>query len=137
MLAFDLEQEQDFDPVNCVKKMLGRVGEDDVTVARWESGQISPNHLHPNAAEIYFCVQGGGVMRTPSGSVEPRPGSFVVHPRGELHDYTNGGQRTSLFRVRYGEDFSARTKDWPSNPNWRARPEDAAYFEEHTQASRV
>ena len=36
--------------------------------------------------------------------------------------------RTVLFRVRYGKDFSTRTKDWPSNPNWRARPEDAAFF---------
>jgi hypothetical protein len=30
--------------------------------------------------------------------------------------------------VRYGRDFSTRTKDWPSNPNWRAKPEDAAWF---------
>jgi len=24
--------------------------------------------------------------------------------------------------------MSGRTKEWPSNPNWRARPEDLDYF---------
>jgi len=32
------------------------------------------------------------------------PGAFVVHPRGELHQYTNGPDRTLLFRIRYGPD---------------------------------
>ena len=128
MLVFDLKAEQAFDPSKHVEKVLGRIGEGDVTVACWEPGQTSPNHMHPNATEIYYCVEGGGVMRTPDGSVPVVPGSFVVHPRGELHEYINGPARTLLFRVRYGEDFSTRTKDWPGNPNWRARPEDVAHF---------
>ena len=56
------------------------------------------------------------------------PGTFVVHPRGELHEYINGPQRTLLFRVRYGEEMSGRTKEWPSNPDWTPRPQDIAYF---------
>jgi quercetin dioxygenase-like cupin family protein len=128
MLVFDLSAEQAFDPTKHVEKVLGRIGEGDVTIACWEPGQASPNHLHPHATEIYLCVEGGGVMRTPNGSVTITPGSFVVHPAGELHEYTNGPSRTVLFRVRYGLDFSARTKDWPSNPNWRARPEDVGHF---------
>lgn len=131
MLAFDLEKEQRFDLKKHVEKVLGRVAEGDVTVACWEPGQISPNHLHPNATEIYFCFQGGGTMRTPTGTVAVTPGSFVVHPRGELHEYINGPQRTLLFRVRYGDDMSTRSKDWPSNPEFQARPDDAAWFAEH------
>ena len=46
-------------------------------------------------------------MKTDEASVEVTPGSFVVHPRGEYHQYTNGPQRTLLFRVRYGEDVAA------------------------------
>ena len=110
--------------------MLGKVGEGDVTVACWEPGQVSPNHLHPNATEIYFCFQGGGTMRTPTGTVEVKPGSFIVHPRGELHEYINGPQRTLLFRVRYGDDMSTRSKEWPTNPDFKSRPEDAAWFAE-------
>ncbi len=131
MLAFDLEKEQQFNLQKHVEKVLGRVGEGDVTVACWEPGQVSPNHLHPNATEIYFCFQGGGTMRTPSGTVQVTPGSFVVHPRGELHEYVNGPQRTQLFRVRYGDDMSTRTKDWPSNPDFQPRPGDPDWFAAH------
>jgi len=133
MLAFDLGAEAVFDPRRHVEKILGKVAEGDVTVACWEPGQCSPNHLHPNATEIYFCVQGGGEMHTPGGSVMIRPGGFVVHTRGELHEYVNGPERTLLFRVRYGEDMSTRTKDWPTNPDFRARPDDTAFFGAHPQ----
>ena len=48
-------------------------------------GQISPYHRHPDATEIYFCFEGGGTMRTPHETIAIVPGSFVVHPPGELH----------------------------------------------------
>jgi quercetin dioxygenase-like cupin family protein len=131
MLVYDLSAEQAFNPVRHVEKILGKVGEGDVTVACWEPGQTSPNHLHPNATEIYFCFSGGGVMRTPAGDVDVKPGSFVVHPRGELHEYVNGPQRTLLFRVRYGHDMSTRSKDWPTNAEFSAKPEDEAFFRTH------
>ncbi len=128
MLVFDLAAEQRFDPAHHVEKILGVVGEGDVTVACWEPGQTSPNHLHPNATEIYFCFSGGGTMRTPAGDVDVKPGSFVVHPRGELHEYVNGPQRTLLFRVRYGDDMSTRSKNWPTNASFQIKPEDGVFF---------
>jgi quercetin dioxygenase-like cupin family protein len=100
----------------------------DVAIACWEPGQTSPYHCHPDATEIYFCFEGGGTMRTPNETIAIAPGTFVVHPRGELHEYANGPQRTLLFRVRYGAEMSGRTKEWLSNPNWKARPEDLEYF---------
>src|SRR5438128_11436508 len=129
MHVFHLKREQEWNPARHVEKVLGKVGEGDVTVACWEPGQISPYHCHPDATEIYFCFQGGGTMRIPDGtSVEITPGSFVVHPRGELHEYANGPERTLLFRVRYGDEMCGRTKEWPSNSDWKPRPEDIAYF---------
>ena len=82
MYAFNLKSEQSFDPKKHVEKILGKIAEGDVTVACWEPGQTSPYHCHPNATEIYFCVEGGGTMRTPAQTIEIRPGAFVVHPRG-------------------------------------------------------
>jgi cupin domain len=73
--------------------------------ACWEPGQISPYHCHPQATEIYFCFEGGGTMRTPDQTVEVTPGSFVVHPAGELHEYANGPQHASVprtLRPRHG-----------------------------------
>lgn len=131
MDVFSLESEQEFNPKKHVEKILGKVGGGDVTVACWEPGQISPYHCHPHATEIYFCYSGGGTMRTPERSVEVRPGSFVVHPPGELHEYANGSQRTLLFRVRYGTDMASRHFDWRGNPAFKQRAEDAAYFHQH------
>ena len=55
MHVFSLLEEQAWNPKQHVEKVLGEIGEGDVTVACWEPGQISPNHCHPDATEIYFC----------------------------------------------------------------------------------
>ena len=128
MQAFNLDREQMWDAKRHVEKILGKVAEGDVTVACWEPGQISPYHCHPDATEIYFCYQGGGKMRTPQETIEVVPGSFVVHPPGELHEYANGPQRSLLFRVRYGRDMRARHIEWRGNPEFKQAAEDAAYF---------
>lgn len=104
MDTYVLEAEQEFRPDELVEKILGIYSDGDVTVACWEPGQVSPNHAHPEAVEIYFCYNGGGVMNTDDSTVDIAPGSFVVHPRGEFHQYVNGPSRTLLFRVRYGPD---------------------------------
>jgi mannose-6-phosphate isomerase-like protein (cupin superfamily) len=128
VLVFSLQAEQQFNPHRHVERVLGRVGEGDVTVACWEPGQVSPYHCHPNATEIYFCFEGGGTMRTPDHTVSVEPGSFVVHPPGELHEFETGPSRTLLFRVRYGaEQIETRTIAWRGNPDWQAQPEDEAY----------
>jgi quercetin dioxygenase-like cupin family protein len=131
MQVFSLEQEQAFDPKKHVEKVLGRIADGDVTVACWEPGQISPYHCHPHATEIYFCFSGGGTMRTPESTVPVTPGSFVVHPPGELHEYANGPQRTLLFRVRYGADMLTRHMDWRGNPAFKQSAQDAEYFRQN------
>jgi quercetin dioxygenase-like cupin family protein len=128
VLVFDLRREQEFRRELHVEKVLGTVAGGDVTVACWEPEQVSPYHCHPFATEIYFCFEGGGRMRTPETAVDVRPGSFVVHPPGELHEYGNGPQRTLLFRVRYGEDLAARSIAWRGNPDWTPSREDLAYL---------
>ena len=128
METFSLDAEQEWNPAKHVEKVLGKLGGGDFTVACWEPGQTSPNHCHPDATEIYFCYQGGGVMNTPEGSVDVEPGGFVVHPPGEVHEYVNGPERSLLFRVRYGDDMAARTTEWPTNPNWQPTEADKAYF---------
>jgi quercetin dioxygenase-like cupin family protein len=131
MQVFDLKAEQAFDPAKHVEKILGKIGEGDVTVACWEPGQISPYHCHPGATEIYFCFEGGGTMRTPTETVAVKPGAFIVHPRGELHEYANGPTRTLLFRVRYGDDMASRTREWRGKAGWQPRPVDTEYFARH------
>jgi len=128
MLVFDLGREQVFDPRRHVEKILGRVADGDFALACWEPGQISPNHCHPQATEIYFCFSGGGTMRTPKDAIAVGPGAFVVHPPGEVHEYENGPARSLLFRVRYGADMRAHHCAWRGNADWRQSAEDAAYY---------
>jgi quercetin dioxygenase-like cupin family protein len=128
MYAFNLETEQVWDPERHVEKILETIGGGDVTIACWEPGQCSPHHCHPEATEIYFCYTGGGTMRTPDSVIEVVPGSFVVHPPGELHEYENGPARSLLFRVRYGNDMRYHSVAWRGQSGWQQSPEDAAYF---------
>ena len=130
MIAFDLIQEQEFTPERHIEKILGIESGGDVTVACWEPGQISPNHCHPWATEIYYCMEGGGVMNVNGETVEISPGKCIVHPQGELHEYVNGPERSLLFRVRYGDDMATRIKDWPSHEPWEPNEDDIAYFAE-------
>jgi quercetin dioxygenase-like cupin family protein len=131
MLVFNVVKEQAWNPRKHVEKILGEVAEGDASVACWEPSQISPYHCHPAATEIYFCFEGGGQMRTPQETIDIVPGSFVVHPPGELHEYINGPHRTLLFRVRYGADMAAHHLDWRGNPEWRQTATDADYFRQH------
>lgn len=131
MHVFSVVSEAEFDPKKHVEKILGRIEEGDVTVACWEPGQISPYHCHPHATEIYFCFEGGGVMRTPEEAIAVKPGAFVVHPPGEVHEYANGPQRTLLFRVRYGSDMAARHLDWRGRQGWTQSAQDADYYRRH------
>jgi mannose-6-phosphate isomerase-like protein (cupin superfamily) len=135
MQVFSTIAEQQFNARRHVEKILTRVAAGDASVAYWEPGQTSPFHCHPAATEIYFCFTGGGVMRTPDCSVDVRPGMFIVHPPGELHEYANGTERTVLFRVRYGDDFSTRVIDWKGNAEWKQTAEDAEYFRRLTAAT--
>ena len=134
MRIFSVVDQAEFDAKKHVEKILGRVGEGDVTVACWEPGQISPYHCHPHATEIYFCFEGGGTMRTPDQSIAVVPGAFVVHPPGEVHEYANGPQRTLLFRVRYGSDMAAHHLAWRGRPGWTQSAADADYYRRHPVA---
>lgn len=131
MHQFRLQVEQEFRSEAHVEKVLGREGGGDVTVACWEPFQVSPYHCHPDATEIYLCVEGGGTMRTPTEEVEVVPGAFVVHPRGELHEFENGPERSLLFRVRHGEDMAMRAIGWRGHPEWTPGEADERWFAEH------
>lgn len=133
MYAFDVNKEQEWDPRKHVEKILkeldiGDGGFGDYTVACWGPGQVSPRHCHPFCTEIYFCFSGGGEMWTRTGAVDVVPGSFCVHPPGELHEYNNGPQRSLLFRVRHGTDMLARTIEWRGNPEFQQSAEDAEFY---------
>ena len=128
MQIHNLKDEEEYNADHHVHKILAEIEGGDATIACWEPGQTSPNHCHPNASEIYFCFEGGGVMRTSEASFEIKPGSFTFHPPGEIHEFLNGDTRTILFRIRYGGDKISRHKSWNGKSNWEQRLSDKAFF---------
>jgi quercetin dioxygenase-like cupin family protein len=131
MRVVSLPGEREFDLERHVEKVLALEAGGDASLACWEPGQISPYHCHPYATEIYLCLEGGGVMRTPEERVPLTPGSLVLHPEGEIHEYENGPARSVLFRVRYGGSVVGHTLEWRGRPGWRQPPEDVSYFAAH------
>lgn len=119
MFIYRVSEHKDFNPGRHSENILGRYGTGDVSIACHEPNQTGPNHAHPGCTEIYFCVEGGGSMRVGDEKVVVSPGVIAVHPPGELHEFSSGSERTVLFRIRYGEDFTSRIKEWPSNPDWK------------------
>jgi quercetin dioxygenase-like cupin family protein len=128
MRRFDVDGEATFAIERHVERVLLTQEGGDFSLACWEPGQISPYHSHPAAIEAYVCMSGGGTMRTPSEAVVLAPGSLVVHPRGELHEYENGPERSVLLRVRFGEDVAGFEVASRGDPSWRQRERDAQYF---------
>ena len=62
------------------------------------------------------------------------PGSFCVHPPGEVHEYINGPQRSLLFRVRHGTDMLTRHVEWRGNPDFKQSAEDADVLPQESAA---
>ena len=122
MHVFSVTGEAEFNPKKHVEKILGTIEDGDVTVACWEPGQISPNHCHPHATEIYFCFEGGGTMRTPGQTIAVVPGAFVVHPPGEVHEYENGPQRTLCSACATAPTWSRATSHGAATPAGRKAP---------------
>ena len=81
---------------------------------------------------IVFSMQISDVaIRVLDSMVPVTPGSFIVHPPGEVHEYENGPTRTLLFRVRYGSDMLSRHVSWRNAPKWSQSAEDAEYYRQH------
>ena len=71
MRSFDVGSEMRFATTRHVEKVLLAEHRGDFSVACWEAGQISPYHCHPQAIEAYYCVTGGGTMRTRANPLAP------------------------------------------------------------------
>ena len=131
MHAFSVVGEAEFNPKKHVEKILGKIGDGDVTVACWEPGQTAPIIATRTRPKSISVSRAAAIMRTPRETIDVVPGAFVVHPPGEVHEYENGDKRTLLFRVRYGTDMAARHLDWRGRDGFKRSAEDADYYRRH------
>ena len=78
--------------------------------------------------QVLVKINYSGICGSQIGEIDGVKGGLVVQPRGELPEFTNGPERTILFRVRYGDSMTTRTKNWPTNPKWKPTEIDLEYF---------
>ena len=126
MQVFDLGKEQVFNPVRHVEKVLGTIAEGDVTIACWDPGQVSPNHLHPNATEIYSVSKAAASCARPTRQWTSRQDHSSCIRRANCTNTPTARAHDPVPRALRQGFLHPSPRIWPSNPNWRARPEDAA-----------
>ena len=116
-----------------MEKILGKLGDGDVTVACWEPGQmeVPTTAIRMQPRFISASRAAAGCVRSIE-TVYVKPGAFVVHPPGEVHEYINGGRPArSSFGYAMARTCLSRHLEWRGNPRWTQSPGDAEYFRRH------
>ena len=65
--------------------------------ARVLPGASTTPHYHPQTEEIYYILEGWGVMRIRDEMREVGPGDAIAIPPGAIHAITNPGQSVLKF----------------------------------------
>src|SRR5215210_3411191 len=60
--------------------------------ARLLAGASTTPHYHPRAEEIYYILEGRGLMKLGSDRQDVRVGDAIAIPAGQTHQITNTGQ---------------------------------------------
>ena len=65
--------------------------------ARVPPGATTAGHYHPKTEEIYYILEGTGLMEIGDEKRAVRPGDAIAIPPGAVHRITNSGQRVLRF----------------------------------------
>ncbi len=65
--------------------------------ARLPIGGATTPHYHPETEEIYYILEGRGMMRIEEQSREVGPGDAIAIPPGQVHTIRNSGSETLRF----------------------------------------
>ncbi len=60
-------------------------------------GQATRGHNHPGQEEVYFFVQGTGMMIVSEEKFRVNPGDIILIPDGAFHQVINDGEMHLLF----------------------------------------
>jgi mannose-6-phosphate isomerase-like protein (cupin superfamily) len=65
--------------------------------ARLPPGASTTPHHHPRTEEIYYILEGNGLMRIGDETRAVGVGDAIAIPRGQIHQITNRGENTLRF----------------------------------------
>lgn len=60
-----------------------------------------PPHYHTKASEIFYILEGGGILKVGRKKVKLKPGLTYFNKAGTIHEYTNGPKTTKaiVFKI--------------------------------------
>ena len=65
--------------------------------ARLPRGASTTPHYHPRAEEIYYILEGSGLMRIGKQATKVGVGDAIAIPPGQIHQITNSGNSILKF----------------------------------------
>ena len=84
--AVNINELKRYSPEMRVNQLLLNSNDFVTRMSCYESGQITPLHIHPNDDEVVFCVEGRGTVTFEERDAVPLvPGSLVSVPAGLAH----------------------------------------------------
>ncbi|WP_312340160.1 cupin domain-containing protein [Anaerospora hongkongensis] len=84
LLEFSLEKS--------VRKAIGHEDSKlDVGLLLYAPGQNTPEHIHPDMDEVFYIVEGSGVLTINGQEFGLEEKDIILSPRGEGHGFQNRG----------------------------------------------
>ncbi len=74
-----------------------RIRNQSLAEARLPAGAITTPHYHPMTEEIYYILDGQGLMRIGAETANVAPGDAIAIPPGETHQIHNTGNESLVF----------------------------------------
>ena len=59
-------------------------------------GDTNYLHTHENAEQVYFVMQGGGMVQVGEESEEVKAGDVIFLPKGNQHGFYNTGKKIAI-----------------------------------------
>ena len=84
---------------------------------RYEPGQIGPKHVHEKVTEIYFILQGEGILIIEGKKEKLFPGKLVYIPPGNIHETKITRDADMVFLSIFSPAFSFENiyTNWEKN----------------------
>jgi len=64
---------------------------------RYEPGQVGPQHSHQRETEIYFTIEGTGIVEVDNKEYEVKQMTILYIPPGAIHQSRNPGNKDWIF----------------------------------------
>lgn len=90
MKKINVDSLLDFSPEKTVRKALGHEGSKlDVGLLLYVPGQNTPEHTHQDMDEVFYIVEGEGLLTINGQEFVLKEKDIILSPRGEGHGFFN------------------------------------------------